>query len=35
MVRDAREVTGFGVMWSGNIGLILLVVFHWMKLRRT
>jgi hypothetical protein len=35
MVRDAREVAGFGVMWSGNIGLILLVVLNWMKLSKT
>ncbi len=35
MVRDAREVSGFTVMWSGNIGLILLVGFNWMKLRKT
>ena len=35
MVRDARVVSGFSVMWSGNIGLTLLVLFSWMKLRKT
>ena len=35
MVRDSRVISGFGVMWSGNIGLTLLVLYNWMKLRKT
>ncbi len=35
MVRDAREVSGFAIMWAGNIGLALLILFHWSKLRLT
>ncbi|MGY8753898.1 MAG: hypothetical protein ACKVIO_08385, partial [Phycisphaerales bacterium] len=35
MVRDARELSGFTIMWSGNIGLLALVLFHWSKVRLT
>ena len=33
MIRDAREVAGFSVMWIGNIALAGLVIFHWLRLR--
>ncbi len=35
MVRDAREVSGFSVMWSGNVGLCMLVLLNWKQLRKT
>ena len=35
MVRDTREVSGFSVMWFGNIGLCVLVLLNWKKLRKT
>ncbi len=35
IVRDAKELVGFSVMWSGNIGVVVLVIFHWLKLGKT
>ena len=35
MVRDERDLSGFLVMWSGNVGLLALVLFHWSKVRLT
>ncbi len=34
MVRDAKELAGLGVMWVGNVGLVLLILFHWSRLKR-
>jgi lipopolysaccharide export LptBFGC system permease protein LptF len=34
MVRDAREISGFAIMWSGNLGLTFMVFFNWMLLRK-
>jgi lipopolysaccharide export system permease protein len=35
MIRDAKEITGFSVMWIGNFALACLVIFHWLRLRVT
>ncbi|MEE2912760.1 MAG: LptF/LptG family permease [Planctomycetota bacterium] len=35
MIRDAKELIGFCVMWSGNIFVFALVVFHWFRLGKT
>jgi hypothetical protein len=35
MVRDAQYFSGFTVMWIGNIGLTVLILFHWNKLQKT
>ncbi len=32
MVRDAKELVGFSVMWSGNVCVAGLVLFHWLRL---
>jgi lipopolysaccharide export LptBFGC system permease protein LptF len=33
IVRDGRMAFGFSVMWSGNIGMLILILFSWKKLR--
>lgn len=35
MVRDAKELAGFSVMWSGNCMVAGLVIFHWLRLGKT
>ena len=35
MVRDGKDVSGFIVMWSGNVVLAGFVLFHWRELRRS
>ncbi|MDP7006245.1 MAG: LptF/LptG family permease [Phycisphaerales bacterium] len=35
MVRGSKEVTGLIIMWSGNLGLVCLVLFYWRELRKT
>ena len=35
MVRDAKEIAGFSVMWSGNVFVSGLVIFHWLRLGKT
>jgi lipopolysaccharide export system permease protein len=33
IVRDGRVGFGFGVMWSGNTGVLLLILYTWKQLR--
>ncbi len=33
IVRDGRMGFGFSVMWSGNIGMMILILLSWKKLR--
>ena len=33
IVRDGRMAFGFTIMWSGNIGMLILILFSWKKLR--
>ena len=33
IVRDGRMAFGFSVMWSGNFGMLVLILFSWKKLR--
>jgi hypothetical protein len=33
IVRDGRMAFGFSVMWSGNFGMLILILFSWKKLR--
>jgi hypothetical protein len=33
IVRDGPLVYGFSIMWSGNLGLIALILMSWKKLR--
>ena len=35
MVRGANGMAGFSVMWIGNVALACLIIFHWLRLRRT
>jgi hypothetical protein len=35
IVRDAKELVGFCVMWSGIVFVAGLVLFHWLRLGRT
>ena len=35
MVRDDRIISGFSVMWIGNISIVCFILFHWLRLRRT
>lgn len=35
MIRDANQLLGFTVMWVGNIALIGLVLYEWLRLRTT
>jgi len=35
MIRDANEIGGFSVMWIGNIVLLGLILFNWLRLRVT
>ena len=35
MIRDANVGTGFFTMWIGNVFLLLLIVWNWLKLRST
>lgn len=33
IVRDGRFGFGFSIMWSGNVGIVILILTSWMKLR--
>jgi lipopolysaccharide export system permease protein len=35
MIRDAKEFLGLSVMWVGNVGLVLMIWFHWSRLKQT
>ena len=35
MIRDANLLGGFSVMWIGNVSLVCLVLFNWLRLRAT
>ncbi|MBT4523713.1 MAG: LptF/LptG family permease [Phycisphaerae bacterium] len=35
MVRGGEYFSGFTLMWIGNIGLVVFIIFHWNRLRQT
>jgi hypothetical protein len=35
MVRDGQYLSGFTLMWIGNFGLVVFIIFHWNRLRQT
>jgi hypothetical protein len=35
MIRDANQLVGFTVMWIGNVALVGLVLYEWLRLRTT